>query len=72
VYINQQNAPIVESLLDVQVSGGDATFTAAFPYNLNEMNGLTIAVLTKSAGPFSSVDAVANATIYGPAVIEIN
>lgn len=36
------------------------------------MNGLTIAVLVRGSGPFSSADAVANSTVFGPAIIEIN
>ena len=72
VYINQQNLPIVEKLENVKTSGSEVTFSANFPYAENEMNGLTIAVLTQGSGPFTSVDAVANATVYGPAVIEIN
>jgi hypothetical protein len=72
VYINQQNLPIVETLQNVQNSGNEVTFQANFPYVKNEMNGLTIAVLTQGSGPFTSADAVANATVFGPAVIEIN
>ena len=48
------------------------TFEALFPYDQFEMNGLTIAVLTNSAGPFADVDAVAAATVAGPALIEVN
>jgi len=36
------------------------------------LNGLTIAALTNSAGPFGSVDDVALATVAGPGLIEIN
>lgn len=72
VYINQQNLPIVEQMQNVKTSGDQVTFQAKFLYVENEMNGLTIAVVTNGAGPFASVDAVANATVYGPAVIEIN
>lgn len=72
VYINQQNLPIVEPLSNVQTNGDSVTFSANFPYQQNEMNGLTIAVVTNSAGPFTSADAVANATLYGPGIIEIN
>ena len=72
VYINQQNLPIVEKIQNVQNSGNQVTFSANFPYSKNEMNGLTIAVLTQGSGPFTNVDAVANATVYGPAIIEIN
>jgi len=72
VYINQQNVPIVESLQNIRTSGGKTTFQAFFPGSTNELNGLTIAAVTNSAGPFASVDAVAQAAIAGPALIEVN
>jgi len=72
VYINQQNVPIVESLQNIQTSGGQTTFQAFFPGNTNELNGLTIAAVTNSGGPFASVDDVAKATVAGPGLIEIN
>lgn len=71
VYINQQNLPVVQPLQSVATSGDTTTFAADFPYTANMMNGLTIAVLVQGAGPFASADAVANATVYGPAIIEI-
>lgn len=72
VYINQQNLPIVQPLQSVSSSGTTTTFTANFPYSANMMNGLTVAVLVQGSGPFASADAVAAATVYGPALIEIN
>lgn len=72
VYINQQNLPIVQPLQGVSTSGSMTTFTASFPYTANMMNGLTIAVLVQGSGPFASADAVANATVYGPALVQIN
>jgi len=72
VYINQQNVPIVESIQTQQTYGSKITFQAFFPFNANELNGLTIAALTNSAGPFGSVDDVALATVAGPGLIEIN
>ena len=73
VYINQQNVPVV---LPIQASsskpGGAVSVKAFFPYNANLMNGLTIAALVQGAGPFASVDDVAAATKFGPALIEIN
>ena len=68
VYINQQNLPIVVPIQNTQTSGEEVNFQAKFPYAENEMNGLTIAVVTKGSGPFPSVDAVANATVFGPAI----
>lgn len=68
VYINQQNVPIVTQI----VNSGNGTITANFPYEENEMNGLTIAALVSTEGPFASADEVANVTVAGPGLIEIN
>jgi hypothetical protein len=72
VYINQQNLPVVEPITNVSIQGGVVTFDAEFPFDQFLMNGLTIAAVTNSAGPFASADAVAKATIFGPGLIEIN
>lgn len=72
VYINSQNLPIVEPITNASVSNGVATFDAFFPYSENLLNGLTIVALTSTAGPFANAEAVANATIAGPGLIEIN
>ena len=71
VYINQQNTPIVVPLQNVKTRGDQVTFSANFPYQQNLMDGLTIAAVTNSAGQFASVGAVANATLFGPGVIEV-
>jgi hypothetical protein len=72
VYINQQNLPIVEKVTDVRTKGDTVTFKAFLPFNKFIMNGLTIAAVTNSAGPFASADEVAAATLFGPGLIEIN
>jgi len=72
VYINQQNIPIVEPILHPTTYGNKVTFNANFPFTENELNGLTIAAVVNGAGPFANVDAVANATIAGPGLIEVN
>lgn len=72
VYINQQNLPVVEPLLSPTQSGNTISFSAAFPYDQFEMNGLTIAAVVQGSGPFASADAVAQATVAGPGLIEIN
>ncbi|CZR63151.1 related to sexual development protein (LsdA) [Phialocephala subalpina] len=73
VYINQQNNPVVENLQDVQVQNSTVLFTAQFPFDEATFgNGFTIAAVTNSSGPFSSAGAVANATLFGPGLIEIN
>ncbi|KAF2721588.1 hypothetical protein K431DRAFT_284738 [Polychaeton citri CBS 116435] len=71
VYINQQNLPIVEPLKDVESSNGVVTFTANFPFDEYLMNGLTIAAVATGSS-FADVTAVANATLFGPGLIEIN
>lgn len=72
VYINQQNLPVVEPLQNPTQSGSSISFSAAFPYDQFEMNGLTIAAVVRGSGPFASADAVAAATVAGPGLIEIN
>ena len=72
VYINQQNLPVVEVLQNVRYDGSDIFFEAFFPYTQFEMNGLTIAAVTNSSGPFATADDVASATLFGPGLIEIN
>ncbi|KAK5206181.1 hypothetical protein LTR41_008050 [Exophiala xenobiotica] len=71
VYINQQNVPVVVPIQGAQNNGGKVTFSANFPFSENLMFGLTIAAVTSNAGPFVDVDAVAKATLFGPALIEI-
>jgi len=72
VYINQQNTPVVEAAQNVKVDGTIVTFEAAFPYSASLLNGLTIAAVTSSNGPFANAQAVADAAIFAPAFIEVN
>lgn len=71
VYINQQNTPVVLPISGAKQSGSTVTFSENFPFTENLMFGLTIAVVTNSTGPFADVDAVAAATVFGPALIEV-
>lgn len=73
VYINQQNSPVVQKLENVKVEGTTVTFEAAFPFSEGTFgNGLTIAAVTKTSGPFASANDVAKDTLFGPGLIEIN
>jgi hypothetical protein len=78
VYINQQNLPRVEKLINPKKDSNNiVTFDAVFPFHIPTEgaqfgNGLTIAAVTNSSGPFTSADAVANVTVFAPALIEIN
>lgn len=71
-YINQQNLPIVEPLHVVSRDGDQVLAEALFPYDDNEMNGLTIAAVTKSDGPFGDASTVARWTLAGPGLIIVN
>jgi hypothetical protein len=71
-YINQQNLPIVEPLHIISHDGKWVKAEALFPFDANEMNGLSIAAVTNSAGPFANANAVAKATLAGPGLIIVN
>lgn len=75
-YINQLNAPISVPIEDAKKIDDDHSsitiqFSANFPGADNLMNGLTIAAVTKGKD-FVDVGAVANNTLFGPGLIEIN
>ncbi|KAF2664987.1 hypothetical protein BT63DRAFT_482886 [Microthyrium microscopicum] len=72
VYINSQNLPVVVKPTNVKVAGTVISFSANFPQNTNLMNGLTLAALTHTAGPFPNASSVADATLFGPGLIEVN
>jgi hypothetical protein len=72
VYINGQNLPIVKSLEKWAVGEQKMTFEAAFPFDEFVMNGLTIAAVTHGKDSFTSADEVADATLFGPGLIEID
>lgn len=71
-YINQLNLPIVEPLEIVSRNDSYVVAEAVFPYDENEMNGLTIAAVTKSRGPFGNAGTVAKWTLAGPGLIIVN
>ena len=76
-YINQQNLPVVEKIQNAKKHGKTVTFEALFPFDDATSgalfgNGLTIAAVTNSSGPFANAGLVAKATVFGPGVIEIN
>ncbi|TVY24000.1 hypothetical protein LHYA1_G006933 [Lachnellula hyalina] len=77
VYINQQNAPISEKLLNVQATVGSngitISFEASFPFDgVAFGNGLTLAAVVPSNSDVSSVTTVSAATLAGPGLIEVN
>lgn len=77
VYINQQNLPVVEKITGAKNNNGVVTFQALFPFDDANQgalfgNGLTIAAVTNSSGPFATADLVAKSTVFGPGLIEVN
>jgi hypothetical protein len=72
VYINQQNLPIVEPLNVITREENEIVAEALFPYDAHKMNGLTIAAVTTSEGPFQNANGVAKATLAGPGLFIIN
>lgn len=73
VYLNQQNTPVIKGLQNIKVNGDEVCFEAAFPFDEFEMNGLTIAAVTKTPDePFKSANDVSLNTLFGPGIIEIN
>ncbi|EOD50000.1 putative sexual development protein [Neofusicoccum parvum UCRNP2] len=73
VLINGQNLPIIEKLQNVKkMDHGVIQFDAAFPFDTDLLFGLTIAVVTNTDKGLTDVDKVADATIFGPALIEVN
>ena len=71
-YINQQNVPVSVPIKDLSFSGNAIDFKASFPGKSKDLNGLTIAAVTSTSGPFATPDDVANVTLFGPGLIEIN
>jgi hypothetical protein len=72
VFINGLNVPIVKTLAHVNVLADKVYFEAAFPFDEFVMFGLTIAAVTHGKTEFASVGEVADATVFGPGLIEIN
>ena len=71
-YINQQNLPVTMPVTKLDSTTSQTVISANFPFAENLMNGLTIATLTNSAGPFANASQVAQATVFGPAFLFAN
>lgn len=72
-FINGALVPtVVEFTVTKASPEGDMTeITASFPFDRNVMHGLTLAVVVEARESFASAVDVSNATLYGPAVIEV-
>lgn len=71
-YLNGQNQPIVKEFENVRMEGEKVFFEAQFPYDDFLMNGLTIAAVTMGADEFADADKMAEATVFGPGLIEVD
>lgn len=70
-YLTGQNLPVSEPVSSASWSGNVVTFSAAFPFAENVMEGLSIAALTTS-NTFAGPDDVPAATLAAPGLIQVN
>lgn len=72
-YITGQDVPVVVPVTNIQKTGdGSIIFDAELPFDEGFSNGLTIAAVVSSAGPFADANAVAAKTLFGPGLLEIS
>ncbi|KAG0649388.1 hypothetical protein D0Z07_4423 [Hyphodiscus hymeniophilus] len=72
VYISGQNLPVSVPISNVNTQNGTSFFFAPFPYDAGFNRGLTIGALVAGANmQFNSTADVAAATMFGPALIEV-
>lgn len=74
VYISGQNLPVSVPISNATTAGGKTTFSALFPFSSGAFNrGLTIGAVVGGAGQkFNNTAEVAAATLFGPALIEVD
>ncbi|KAJ6013608.1 hypothetical protein N7540_008199 [Penicillium herquei] len=72
------NGALVPTVVPFSVVGqfycGETVFSkiaAEFPFSHNVMHGMTLATVVKSGVDFITAEGVTNATVYGPAVIQV-
>lgn len=71
-YISGQNLPVVVPITGSAVNNNRTYFFASFPYDAGFNRGLTLGALVKGGAVLNTSAAVANATIAGPALIELD
>jgi len=72
VLINAQNMPVVRDLENVKMVEDRVMFEAEFPFDEFVMDGLTIAAVTRGKDTFANADEVAQETVFGPGIIEVD
>ena len=71
VLISGQNVPIVQELKNVRKQGDKVVFDAEFLQQTDLLFGLTLGAVVEKGGVLASVDDVADAAVFGPALIEV-
>jgi len=72
VWINGQNVPVVKALRNVEMKDDRVMFEAEFPFEEFVMEGLTLAAVTMGADAFAGAGEVAEKTVFGPGIIELD
>ena len=71
-YINQQNVPVAANVTNINTSALPiVTFDADFPASSSNFNGLTLVAVALN-GNFKNAEDVANSTLFGPGLIDLN
>lgn len=71
-YISGQDVPVTVPISDIKTTSDATTFSAPFPFGEGFSKGLTLAAVTKSAGPFANSTEVAMNSAFGPGLIEVD
>jgi hypothetical protein len=71
VLISGQNVPIVQELKNVKKEGNKITFDAEFLQQTDLLFGLTLGAVVEKGKALATVDNVADAAVFGPALIEV-
>ncbi|CAD0114660.1 unnamed protein product [Aureobasidium uvarum] len=71
VLISGQNVPIVQELKNVKQEGNKVTFDAEFLQQTDLLFGLSIGAVVRKGEALATVKDVVDATVFGPALIEV-
>ena len=71
-YMSGQSDPVVVPISRVTKDGNVTKFEASFPFDAGFSRGLTVAALVSGDGPFTNVSQVADSTLAGPGLIQVN
>ncbi|KAI4717383.1 hypothetical protein E4T48_06402 [Aureobasidium sp. EXF-10727] len=71
VLINGQNVPIVQELKNVRQQGNKVTFDAQFLQKTDLLFGLSVGAVVRKGEALATVGEVIDATVFGPALIEV-